>query len=149
MAISINKTTLTDIPDIITLGKATPELHITENSHIYYSADELASLITSPHDIYLTAKIDGQFAGYQIGSFNHYLKEAYLIDLSVKPEFRQQGVGKALMQATLSQLDQQGCGWIWCLVHEHNQYIIKLMDNWNFTQGRKFYFYYKSPPYTI
>lgn len=136
-----------DIPEIIALGLATPELHIESDEAAYYSADMLESFITSPNDIFLAAKIDNKLAGYFLGTYNPFLKEAYLIDLVVKPEFRNMKVASVLLSTCFTMLREKGCLWAWCLVHEDNEAMMQILQKKGFAKGRKFNFFYKVNPF--
>lgn len=145
--ISIQNITEIDIDEIIAIGMATPELHI-ENEHAdYYSFDMLKSFITSPHDIHLTAKIDGVLAGYFFASVNTYLKEAYLIDMVIKPEFRKQGIATLLFEKAFDILKEHDTEWAWCLVDPKNETMMQVLDKKGFKRGKQFQFFYRERPF--
>lgn len=141
--ISIQNITETDINEIIALGMATPELHIENEVADYYSYDMLKSFITSPHDIYLAAKIDGILAGYFLSTVNPYLKEAYLIDMVIKPEFRKKGIATALFEKAFTILKQHDIVWAWCLVDPKNETMMQVLEKKGFMRGKQFQFFYK------
>lgn len=136
-----------DIKAVIRLGRKTPELHLREDSTEYYSTEMLQSFIKSPHDIYLVAIIDGDLAGYRLASFNPYLKEAYLIDMVVKPEYRSKGVAKKLYEKTFEILNTKDCVWAWTLVKEGNEPIAEVLKKRGFKKGNKFNAYFKVAPF--
>ena len=136
-----------DIPEIYALGLSTPEVQVVTGEPDYYPEEMLKSLITSPHDIYLAAKCDGKLAGYILGSYNPYLKEAYLIDLVVKTEYRGNGIATLFFNKINETLKEKGCIWVWSLVHEDNEKMMKILEKKGFTKGRDFTFFYKVRPF--
>lgn len=136
-----------DLPEIIELALKTKELHLKEGIPAYYSVEELAGFIKSPHDIYLSAKVDGKLAGFRLASFNPYLKECYLMDLVVKPEYRGQGIATALYKKTFALLNQRGSHWAWVLTHENNKLIQKILKKQGFTKGLKLRVFFKIAPF--
>jgi ribosomal protein S18 acetylase RimI-like enzyme len=137
-----------DLDEVIALGLATPELHVQAEEAIYYSKENLLGFIKSPHDIYLVAKVNNNFAGYRLATFNPYLKEAYLIDMVVRPEYRGLGIASKLYNKTFEMLDERDCEWAWALVKESNTKMMEVMKKKGFTKGSTFKFYFKEGPFT-
>lgn len=140
--ITIGNITAEDIDEIIQLGKSTPELHINDDPE-YYSKEMLLSFIQSPNDIYLIAKADGKLAGYFLGTYNPYLKEAYFIDIVVKSDYRGQGIASAFYKKAFEMLKEKGCVWAWTLVHEDNENMKQVVQKKGFIPGKKFQFFYR------
>lgn len=145
--IVIQNITKEDVPEIVALGLSTKELQLQNDGFYYYSEEMVESFITSPNDIYLVAKIDGQIAGYRLATFNPYLKEAYLIDMVVKPEYRGLGVASRLYDKTFEILNKKGCTWAWVLAREDNPRIMAILEKKGFTKGVNFTFFYKVGPF--
>ena len=85
--IEVQKLSKEDIPEVVSLGLSTQELHMQDETPIYYTKEDLERFIQSSNDIALVAKVDGNFAGYRLATFNPYLREAYLIDTVVKCKY--------------------------------------------------------------
>ena len=136
-----------DLDEIIQIGLTTPELQVAEESPGYYPKEMLESFIQSPDDIYLVAKIDGKIAGYRIATYNKYMKEAYLSDIVVKPEYRGHGVATKLYEKTFEILNKKKCYWIWALVRDTNTNMSGILQKKGFHKGEKFNFFYKLPPF--
>lgn len=139
-----------DLDEIVDLGLNTPELHVQEEGKTayYYPKDILASFIKSTNDIHLVAKINGKIAGYRLGTYNPYLKEAYLIDMVVKPEYRNRGVANALYKETFRLLDEKGCEWAWALVKPTNKPMAQILTKKGFKKGTEFNFFHKTGPFS-
>jgi ribosomal protein S18 acetylase RimI-like enzyme len=136
-----------DLDEIIQIGHSTPELQVENQVPAYYTKRELRAFIKSPHDIYLAARVNGQLAGYRLATFNSFLKEAYLIDMVVKPEFRGRGIASLLYNKTFELLRKKKCGWAWALVKEDNEKMKEILQKKGFKKGNKFYFFYKVEPF--
>ncbi len=141
--IKISDLTEDDIEEVRAIGMSTPELHIESGSTDYYAVETLRRFIKSPHDIYLSAKTGSDLAGYLLATFNPYLKEAYIIDLVVKPEYRNRGVATLLIDKCVNRLKEKECSWMWLLVQEGNERMYAFSKKKGFIKGRKFTFYYK------
>lgn len=136
-----------DLKEIVALGLSTPELHVQPDHPEYYQVSTLKEFIKSPDDIHLVARINGKLAGYRLATFNKYLKEAYLIDMVVKPEYRGQGVASKLYEKTFALLNEKGCVWAWALVKEDNTRMLEVIKKKGFEHGSKFVFCYKVRPF--
>lgn len=147
MNIQITNITNDEVFAVRELGLNTPELHIQNGEPDYYSVEMLQSFITSPHDIYLAAYVDNVFAGYFLVSYNPYLKEAYLIDLVIKQEFRGLGITSQFFIELAEKLKERGCQWAWALVHQDNDKMMEIFKNKGFIKGRSFTFYFKDAPF--
>ena len=146
-AVTIQNITDDDLDEIIQLGLDTPELHAQDETPVYYTRNELETFIQSPHDIYLVAKIDGEIAGYRLATYHPFLKEAYLLDLVVKPKFRRMGIAKKLYEKTFEILNKKDCEWVWTLVKDSNIGMQTVIEKQGFRKGSKFYFYFKVKPF--
>ncbi len=135
-----------DLDEIVKIGLSTPELHLSDKNY-YYDQGELASFIKSPNDIFLVAKIDGQIAGYRLATFNPYLREAYLMDIVVKPEFRNLGIANKLYEETFKILNKKKCQWAWALVKSDNYKMVEILSKKGFRQGSLFKAFYKVGPF--
>lgn len=145
--IVIENITDRDIDEIIEIGLTTPELQMRADDPAYYSSKRLKKFIQSPHDIYLVAKIDGKIAGYRLATFNPYLKEAYLVDLVVKPQYRQMGVASKLYEKTFQILQEKNCFWAWTLVKRGNTKNAAILKKRGFKAGNQFRIYIKNAPF--
>lgn len=144
--ITIHNIAEEDIDEIIEMGLNTPELHV-DSEPVYYTKESLLSFIQSPHDIYLVAKVNGKVAGYRLATCNIYLKEAYLIDLVVKPEYRNMGVATELYKETFKRLNEKSIDWAWCLIKDENLKMQRFAESNGFDKGTKFNFFYKTAPF--
>ncbi|MBG1231183.1 GNAT family N-acetyltransferase [Aestuariivirga litoralis] len=80
----------------------------------------------------LIAMVDGQPAGAAIWhrsfSTNRGAEIAYLEDLTVLPDFRKRGVGKALMQAVARAVSERGIPAIWWQAEGWNENALKFYE---------------------
>lgn len=142
MEIKIGKIEEMDIKAVRVLALKTPELWDDEQPG-YFSEDELKGLLESPDDVYIKATVDGNFAGYIIVTYNKYLKLAYLMDISIKEEYRNLGIANLLFAETEKELKARECTWTWALVHEKNIRMQNIMEKKGFKKGRKWIIFSK------
>lgn len=142
MEIKIEKVTKDDVKEIHDLAMKTPELWDSDEPG-YLSTDELTSLIESPDDVFIKATVDGEFAGYMITTYHKYLRGAYFMDISIKEEYRKQGIANLFFTETEKILKEKGCNWVWALVFEKNVRMQQIMEKKGFFKGRKWFTYYK------
>jgi ribosomal protein S18 acetylase RimI-like enzyme len=95
----------------------------------------------------LAARVDGKLAGFRFANFNPYLKEAYLMDLFVKPEYRRLGIGSKLYQKTFEILRKKECEWAWLLVKNSNKTMEQFLEKQGFVKGSNFNFFFKVKPF--
>ncbi len=145
--IVITNITDSDVDEIIKIGLSTPELQLKADEPTYYSEEMLSSFIKSPQDIYLVAKVNGKIAGYRLATFNPFLKEAYLIDLVVKSEYRGLGVATKLYEKTFATLNTRDCHRVWVLAKEGNMKILPFLSKYNFIKGDNFTAFFKTSPF--
>jgi ribosomal protein S18 acetylase RimI-like enzyme len=145
--IQITNLTADDCAEVRKLGLSTEELHIDNGTPEYYSIEMLRDFFSSPTDIYLAARVDGTLAGYFLINFNPYLKEAYLIDLVIKPEFRGLGIATLFFDRVFELLKERDCIWAWALVHQDNKKMMEIFEKKGFYKGREFTFFFKDKPF--
>lgn len=145
--IQITNLTANDAPEVRELGLATEELHIDNGTPEYYTVEMLRDFFSSPTDIYLAARVDDMLAGYFLINFNPYLKEAYLVDLVIKPQFRGMEIATLFFNKVFQLLKERDCIWAWALVHQDNKKMMEIFEKKGFYKGREFTFYFKDEPF--
>ncbi len=89
---------------------------------------------------FLVAERLGEMLGY-IG-ISCILDEGYVTNIAVFPEFRKQGVGSALLEATFSLANENGLSFVSLEVRESNIEAISLYEKFGFkTEGKRKNFY--------
>lgn len=129
------------------IGLSTEELHIGNGTPDYYTTEMLQNFFSSPTDIYLAARVNDKLAGYFLVNFNPYLKEAYLIDLVIKPEYRGLGIASLFFKKVFELLKERDCIWAWALVHQDNKRMMEIFEKKGFYKGREFTFFFKDEPF--
>jgi ribosomal protein S18 acetylase RimI-like enzyme len=101
-------------------------------------ASFLGSQLDDPHVVVLVAEHDGQVIGYAYAAIEGYdymsLRgpAAVLHDLIVDPEYRGRGVGRLLLNATLSYLTSQGAPRVVLSTAERNEAAQRLFERMGF-----------------
>lgn len=108
-----------------------------------WSEKSIASELDNPLSLWLTALDGKKVAGY-IGS-QTVLGESDMMNLAVSPEYRRQGVGRALVTALIDRLRQTGSHSITLEVRESNLPACQLYESLGFTQVGLRRGYYEKP----
>ena len=118
MAHEIRPATPHDVPVILELVRGLADyehlLHEVEATEALLSASLFPVDGSAPSAQCVLASVDGASAGFALYFFNYSTFLArpgpYLEDLYVKPEFRGQGLGKALLLHLAGVARERGCG---------------------------------------
>lgn len=89
---------------------------------------------------YLCARIDGRIAGY--AGMWQVCDEGHITNIAVHPEFRQSGIGSALLENLISHARSSGIGSMTLEVRKSNTPAQKLYRKFKFVEGgfRKAYY---------
>ena len=109
-----------------------------------WSRDMLADELSNKHAKYYVAVTeDGRVAGY-IG-MHVVLDEGYITNVTTAPEFRRQGIAKALITKVLEYCRSKGMIYITLEVRESNAGAIALYESFGFRKIGKRADYYQKP----
>jgi ribosomal protein S18 acetylase RimI-like enzyme len=93
-----------DYPAVHTLwANAGDGLHLGRSD----TPDEIAKKFAHDPDLFLVAEADGRLIGAVMGGYDG--RRGIVYHLAVAPELRQQGIGRALMEALEERLRSKGC----------------------------------------
>src|SRR4030095_5078817 len=96
--------------------------------------------LSQPDVIFIIAEFDGIPIGYAqliLHSKDDSIKGTRPLEIRriyASHEYLGKGVGKELMQATISEARQRGCDCIWLGVWENNQRAIEFYKKWGFRE---------------
>ena len=108
-----------------------------------WSADSIASELVNPLSYWLVAEANGQVAGY-VGS-QSVLDAADMMNIAVSPDYRRQGVAKALVNELTHHLSQNGVIALLLEVRVSNTPAITLYEKMGFEQVGRRPNYYRNP----
>lgn len=108
-----------------------------------WSERSIASELDNPLSLWLVALDEGRVAGY-IGS-QTVLGESDMMNLAVSPEYRRQGIGRALVNALTDRLRQLGSHSVSLEVRASNLPACQLYESLGFTQVGLRKGYYEKP----
>lgn len=108
-----------------------------------WSEKSIASELENPLSLWLAALDGDRVAGY-IGS-QTVLGESDMMNLAVSPEYRRQGIGRALVSALIDRLRQMGSHSITLEVRASNLPACKLYESLGFAQAGLRKGYYEKP----
>lgn len=131
----IRKAKLTDINKVISIGKNVNEFKVAKDTINFWPKNVLIKLVKSQKDLMLVAEEAGKIIGFVIVNYNNNLSKAIIENIYVLSEFRNSGVGKKLLDSTLTILKKRKCSYVLALVE--NKYIktIKWYSKQGFTKG--------------
>jgi len=144
--VSISRMEEADLDEVISLGLSTAEIQTGTNSPQFYYRDTLQRWIQNPNGILLVAKAEGKLAGFRIADYNPDSRDGHLHVTVVKEEYRRQGVGGQLLDATLTELEKLGCNHVYCEVEEDNEATLAFFQKHGFDVGKKFFRVERSLP---
>ena len=108
-----------------------------------WSENSIASELENPLSYWLVAEDNGNIAGY-VGS-QSVLDGADMMNLAVAPEYRQQGIGKKLVDSLVEHLQKQGIIALLLEVRVSNATAIALYEKIGFRQVGRRPRYYHNP----
>ena len=108
-----------------------------------WSENSIASEVENPLSYWLVAEVDGVIAGY-VGS-QTVLDAADMMNLAVSPDYRQQGIGQALVNALVEHLRQNKVIALLLEVRVSNAPAIALYESLGFAQVGRRPKYYHNP----
>ena len=88
----------------------------TPNSDVFDSEERLTQLVRSGTDLFLVAEKENRIVGAVIGGWDGW--EAQIHRLAVLPEYKRQGIGRALVEKIEQLLFARGAQRISLLVHQ-------------------------------
>ncbi|MBE6800477.1 MAG: ribosomal-protein-alanine N-acetyltransferase [Ruminococcaceae bacterium] len=135
MELVIVKMTASHIEDIAKLEK--------ECFSSPWSEEGLKSELNNNFARFFVALSDGKITGY-IGSHN-VLGEVYITNIAVFPEFRRNGVGKALVEHLVNQMKNENAEFVTLEVRESNSTAISLYEKNGFQKVGKRKDFYEKP----
>jgi len=131
----IRQMQLQDVPAIAELEKLCFSDPWSENS--------IASELDNRLSYWLVAEVDGKIAGY-VGS-QSVLDAADMMNLAVSPDYRQQGIGQALVNALVHHLQANHMIALLLEVRVSNAPAIRLYEKLGFVQIGRRPKYYHNP----
>ena len=108
-----------------------------------WSENSIASEIENPLSYWLVAEMDGVVVGY-VGS-QTVLDASDMMNLAVSPNYRQQGIGQALVNALVAHLQQNKVIALLLEVRVSNAPAIALYESLGFEQVGRRPKYYHNP----
>ena len=88
--------------------------------------EEISKKLQRDPDLFLVAEVDGQIAGTVLGGFDG--RRGMMYHLAVAREYRQQGIGDALMKELERRLQAKGCIKYYLLVTRDNENAIQFYE---------------------
>jgi ribosomal-protein-alanine N-acetyltransferase len=111
------------------------------DSGIAYSRSELKQILGSASDCGVIAESEGGIAGFAAG-YVSARGAGHVVTLDVSPEFRRQGVGRALFDDLLERMRREGAREIRLEVEVENAPALAFYKTFGFRRSRRLIDYY-------
>jgi ribosomal-protein-alanine N-acetyltransferase len=124
-----------DLREIQEILRAAPEAAV-------WSEAALAEALERDPSHFLVAEQEEEIAGFIVG--REIVEEAEILNLAVKPEYRQRGIGRKLVEAMLEVFARDGVAKAFLEVRESNQGGIAFYRRLGFREtGRREHYYHQ------
>ena len=126
-----------NIPEVLSILARSPEA-------AQWSEQAIANALAASPGYHLVGIVGGQVAGFISG--RRIAVEGEILNLAVKPEFRRQGIGHALVSVILGRFHRDGIRQVFLEVRESNDAAIFFYQRLGFHQMGRREAYYSDPP---
>lgn len=83
-----------------------------------WSLDSLVEELSNPLAVFRTAELDGKIVGY--AGMHHIIDEGYITNIAVLPDYRRQGIARALMESIFEYAEENELKMVTLEVRESN-----------------------------
>jgi ribosomal-protein-alanine N-acetyltransferase len=125
------------IPEVLSILAKSPEA-------AHWSEQAIADALRASPGYHHVGIVGGQIAGFICG--RRIAVEGEILNLAVRPEFRRQGIGHALVSAILERFDRDGVRQVFLEVRESNHAAISFYKRLGFHKMGRREAYYNDPP---
>ena len=108
-----------------------------------WSATDFVSILAVDHSIFLIAESSGEIVGYVVAI--SVMDEAEILNVAVSPSRRGEGIGGALLDAALAQVESRGAESVFLEVRVSNAAAMALYQSRSFAEISKRKNYYRTP----
>lgn len=134
----IREATVTDVPAIHRLGENVDEFRTSDQAPNFWPEVILLNSI-GKEDVYFFVAISGtEIAGFIIANVNISLSKVLIENIFVKPDFRGQGIGSALVKKIVEVAKQDNRQFISVLTPPDDIAAIKTYKAAGFSKGETF-----------
>jgi ribosomal-protein-alanine N-acetyltransferase len=126
-----------NIPEVQAILAKSPEA-------AHWSDQAIADALAASPSYHLVSIVGGEIAGFIFG--RRIAVEGEILNLAVKPAFRRQGVGQALVNTILERFNRDRVRQVFLEVRESNQAAICFYQGLGFRQIGRREAYYSDPP---
>ena len=139
----IEKMQLRDTETVHRLGKSQAAFKVS-GEDAFWTLDQLKCWVRRDEDVLLVAMEEGHVIGFALSTLHRPTGKATWENLYVVPNSRGKGVGIALGNEMVKQLDQRGATYIYFLVRAENVDEVEYFEKRGFEKGFNFVWFGKS-----
>lgn len=119
---NIRDVSLTDIPEVLKIAKDVDGFKVSEEREGFWSQEQLERWVQSD-DVLLVAELDGRIVGFVLTAHHRPTGKVTWENQLVLPEFRGQGIARALTDVMEKRLKENGATYIHFLTKESNEFL--------------------------
>lgn len=131
-----------DIPEVIRIGKGVDGFKVSEEIEGFWTKEQLEKWVKSD-DVLLVAESNGQIVGFALTAHHKPTGKVTWENQMVLPEFRGQGVARALTEELERRLKEKGATYVHFLVKDTNEFL-NHYKNIGYDIGHKFVWFGKN-----
>lgn len=131
----IRNAEIKDIDKIHNLGCNVEEFNTTEEVVVFWPKKILENCVKSKTDFILVAENNDEIVGFTIANYSPVFKKATIENVFVRPDSRDQKIGKQLIQELTSKLNKINCEYICILTENNNTCAIGFYEKMGFNRG--------------
>ncbi len=133
----IHELALDDIPALLEIGNREDGFRVSEESAGFWSHEQLTRWISADEDVLLGAKINGELVGYVLTTHHVPTGKVTWENIVVLPEYRDLGIGEALVLEMRERLKTNGATYLHFLVKTDNS-SLPFFEQAGFSRGFDF-----------
>ena len=111
-----------DIPEVLQIAQEVDGFNVSEESEGFWSKEQLECWVQGD-DVLLVAKLEGRIIGFVLTTHHKPTGKVTWENQLVVPEFRGQGVARALTGEMEKRLKKNGATYIHFLTKESNEFL--------------------------
>ena len=131
-----------DVEKVMEIGFNTPEFETGTGAPQFYSREALERMVKSEDCIMLTARVEGELAGFIMTTIMPASRDAYIHTIVVKRSLRKQGIASQLLEEALTRIEKrpEDCNHVYCDIRTDNEISERFFRKHGFTIGETFHY---------
>ena len=138
----IEALTAADIAEVCCIGKSVQAFEVAEGD-LFWTVEQLTAWVEAGNDVLLVAKEEDKIVGFALSTLHRPTGKATWENLYVDPSKRNLGIGRALTEEMVTQLQRRGATYVCFFVRAENLTEVAYFERRGFTKGHNFVWFGK------